>query len=143
MSALQSLYARIPAVVGCKTDCGGCCGPVPMIDQELAAIKHMIRPHEAGTLYEYAITPTKPDCLTCSYSTTKGCAIYNDRPLLCRLFGASETPRMKCPYGAAAKKPLTEAETLQIMDDYRALSTPPHHETDGHTGGISQAERKN
>jgi uncharacterized protein len=125
MGDLQSLYARIPAVKGCKTDCSGCCGPVPMVEAERASIKHMIRPHDAGTLYEYAITPTKPDCMTCAYSTSTGCAIYNDRPLLCRLFGASEAPRMRCPYGASAKRPLTEAETAQIMVDYRALSLTP------------------
>lgn len=122
---LQELYARIPAVHGCRKDCSGCCGPVPMLEAERAAVKHMIRPHEAGTLYDYAITPTKPDCMTCAYSTAKGCAIYEDRPLLCRLFGASDEPKMRCPYGARAKRPLNKAETMLLMDDYRRLADTP------------------
>lgn len=122
MSGLQELYARIPAVKGCKADCSGCCGPVPMLEAERAAVKHMIQPHAAGEIYDYAITPTKPDCMTCAYSTSTGCAIYNDRPLLCRLFGASDEPKMRCPYGARAKRPLNKAETMLLMDDYRRLA---------------------
>lgn len=131
MGGLKELYARIPKVVGCKTDCNGCCGPVPMIDMERVAIKHMIQPHEAGTVYEYAVTPVRPDCMTCSYSTPKGCAIYDDRPLLCRLFAASDAARMKCPHGASAKVPLSDAETMQIMIDYHRMALPLPSPGDG------------
>ena len=29
-------------------------------------------------------------CLSCPYVTPSGCGIYDDRPLICRLYGATE-----------------------------------------------------
>ncbi len=35
--------------------------------------------------------------LSCPYLGDKGCQVYDDRPLICRLFGT--TPRLACPNG--------------------------------------------
>ena len=43
--------------------------------------------------------------------------IYENRPLVCRLFGASEQPIMRCPHGAKADNPLTSQETARMVRD--------------------------
>jgi len=35
--------------------------------------------------------------LSCPHLDTKGCSVYLERPLICRLFGT--TPRLPCPHG--------------------------------------------
>jgi Fe-S-cluster containining protein len=35
--------------------------------------------------------------LSCPHLGIKGCDVYNERPLICRLFGT--TPRLPCPNG--------------------------------------------
>lgn len=53
----------------------------------------------------------------CCFSSLDGCMIYENRPLVCRLFGASEQPRMRCPHGAKADNPLTSQETAKMVRD--------------------------
>jgi Fe-S-cluster containining protein len=57
-------------------------------------------------------------CLTCPYVTDAGCGIYEDRPLICRIFGASEEPALQCPHGRKPEKPLTSTQTRTLFDRY-------------------------
>lgn len=42
----------------------------------------------------------KPKTMNCPYLTKeKLCGIYENRPLLCRLWGLVDEPRMRCPHG--------------------------------------------
>lgn len=117
MNALDKLYARIPAVVGCKIGCSDCCGPVPMTGEEAGRIKSIMRPEPFdGADF---ITSTKPGCMTCAYSTPKGCSIYADRPLICRIFAtAPDEPKLRCPHGAQPVRPLTPAQAHAISEEY-------------------------
>lgn len=110
MSKINRIYREIPAVNNCKKNCNKCCGAVP------------ISPEEAENLgiSGATITPTA-DNGTCLYSTDKGCSVYEKRPFLCRIFGASENHRLKCHFGASAKKPLTKKQTERLSDKYRKL----------------------
>lgn len=113
---LSEIYARIPKVEGCKTGCSDCCGPVPMEDAEAGRIVSPILLEDSPL---GKMTPTKAGCLTCAFSTTSGCAIYGNRPLVCRLFGAVDHPRMTCPHGARAKHPLAHERALELIAEAR------------------------
>lgn len=117
MIDIATIYARVPKVIGCRTGCHDCCGPVPMSDAEAARIAtpFILEDSPFGKL-----TPLKPGCMTCAFSSPDGCTIYENRPLACRLFGAVDHPRMTCPHGARAKRPLTHEQAMDLI----ALATP-------------------
>lgn len=118
MSDLDALYARIPAVTGCKTGCSDCCGPVPMRADEARRVAHPMQPERFGPLL---LTPT--NCMTCAYSSDAGCAIYASRPLMCRLFGAvADEPRLQCPHGAQAKRPLSADAARRLVAEYQQVA---------------------
>jgi hypothetical protein len=52
-----------------------------------------------------------PITLTCNQLVEGRCAIYDDRPLVCRLWGA--IPTMRCPFGC--EPPLTDEEGRALM----------------------------
>lgn len=78
----------------CVPGCHDCCGPV------LATIDE-IRPLPAKTLEQRAAALGD---LNCVYLDSCGCQIYQDRPLICRLFGTTE--KLRSPRGI---KPLNIA----------------------------------
>lgn len=113
-TALKSLYARIPKVEGCRTNCSDCCGVVPMIAEEADAVPVMIAARPGGT-EGHRYTPFN-HCGTCEYASPAGCMIYEHRPFMCRLFAAvADEPRLTCPHGAKADNPLTPDETLAAL----------------------------
>ena len=77
---------RIPSFE-CTPGCHDCCGPVTASSEEVARlpVKSDIQ-HEAA-LVEY----------NCPYLGVNGCEVYDERPLICRLFGT--TPHLPCPNG--------------------------------------------
>lgn len=76
---LDKIRNKIPAFT-CKKGCHDCCGPVPFSEEELARVD------------ERELTS-----LTCPYLSKNGCDIYEERPIMCRLFGAVED--LPCPHG--------------------------------------------
>lgn len=98
---LDELYKRIPTFE-CKVGCTECCGPV---------IWH---PAERAKFSALKVS----DSINCPYSLCGFCEEYENRPLLCRLFGTSD--RMPCPYCGPPKR-LTVEETDQIMKEYVEL----------------------
>lgn len=48
------------------------------------------------------------------------CAIYNRRPLLCRLFGAVDSyfQALKCPHGIISENPMTKYQLDRLVDQY-------------------------
>lgn len=68
------------------------------------------------------LTPIKADCKTCQFSTSEGCAIYANRPLICRLFGAVDTPWLTCPHGASAAQLLSEDDATELLAAAAALA---------------------
>ena len=112
--SLASIYARIPKVKGCRSDCHDCCGPVPAAPAEA---RQIASPIALDDFQGGKITPTKAGCMTCAFSTSRGCSIYETRPIVCRLFGAVDHPRMTCPHGARSKRLLTDAQAKALIDE--------------------------
>jgi Fe-S-cluster containining protein len=109
---LAELYARIPAVPGCDGRCWTSCGPIDMSDRERQRIR------AAGTRitpYDQALAGAERfwcDALTAG----KRCAVYDLRPLICRLWGAVEG--MPCVYGCVPEG----GRWLSDIDAYRMIA---------------------
>lgn len=99
---IKYLRKQIPSFQ-CKEGCSDCCGPVPFSNWEWEQVK------------DQKLTTS----LTCPYATKNGCEIYEQRPILCRLFGVVE--KMKCPYGCGPIKLLTKKKEGEIIDKYHGI----------------------
>lgn len=99
-AAVRALWEKVPSV-NCKGLCTECCGPIAMSPAEQAVLdaKNITVGFDRETL-------------TCDKLNPFGkCSIYNDRPLVCRLWGA--VPDMPCAWGC--EPTLTSAEGRQLM----------------------------
>ena len=83
---IRLLRARIPSFE-CKPGCHDCCGPVTTSSDEMARLPVKSEAEHAAALNE----------LSCPHLGENGCEVYDERPLICRLFGT--TPRLACPNG--------------------------------------------
>lgn len=97
----------------CIPGCHDCCGPVTASSEEVARL-----PIKSDAEHDAALSE-----LNCVYLGTNGCQVYEERPLICRLFGT--TPALPCPNGkrpAVMIEPKIEsqihgflAETRQVL----------------------------
>lgn len=99
MSALDLLYGKVPAMSGCTGECARSCGPLPPLgDAEAARILRRMRG-----------LPEAGEDSTCSMLNAFGrCDIYADRPMICRLWGA--TAKMPCVFGCEPEGGLLSEE---------------------------------
>lgn len=98
-------YPSLP-VVQCDPNCGDCCGPAPCRDDEYATIATFIAEHD--------IQPKDNGQMTCPFYQGGTCAIYEVRPMVCRLFG--HVDRMRCSRGYSA--PITPRREREINQRY-------------------------
>lgn len=102
---LKALYAQVPPVEGCIPGCTDCCGPVPFSRIEWESIRHK----QLSSL------------MKCGFACDLGCKIYPQRPFLCRLFGAVDDDRLRCPHGARAQEPLSVEMAQELSRIYGEL----------------------
>jgi Fe-S-cluster containining protein len=109
-ATLNELYSRVPKMIGCDGRCWISCGPADMADRERARLR------EAG----YRITPpveahTQAETFWCEALTADHrCAVYEIRPLICRIWGAAES--IQCPYGCVpAGGFLSDDEVVSLL----------------------------
>lgn len=103
----------------CDDGCGACCGPVICSEKDYAAVKR-----------EAARNGVKPimQGVMCPYYQGGKCAVYNARPLVCRLFGHSD--KLVCKHGYNVN--VSERVERQMMVAYKP--TRWLHETLGSQG---------
>ena len=82
---IQFFRTRIPSFE-CIPDCHDCCGPVTASSEEMFALPVV----DAATRTDALAN------LNCAHLSSKGCTVYAERPLICRVFGT--TPRLPCPH---------------------------------------------
>jgi Fe-S-cluster containining protein len=127
---LDALYARVPAASPCPARCRECCGPIPMTKTEWARIErahpHAIAPRIIADGMHIAVREVRVDGVVrqrCPFvresGKRRGCTIYDQRPLMCRMFAASLA--MTCPLGRAASTPLSPAEHEAILTEYHKI----------------------
>ncbi|MDF1582727.1 MAG: YkgJ family cysteine cluster protein [Methyloprofundus sp.] len=88
---IRFLRERIPSFA-CKEGCHDCCGPVTASSVEVARL-----PIKSDAEHEQALAE-----LNCPYLGENGCEVYEERPLICRLFGT--TKNLSCPNGCAPEQ---------------------------------------
>jgi Fe-S-cluster containining protein len=103
---LHFLRRHIPTFE-CVPGCHDCCGPVTASSEEMFRLPVKSAAAHAAALAE----------LSCPHLGDKGCEVYAERPLICRLFGT--TPRLACPNG---KRPemMIDPRIEQQIDRYLA-----------------------
>ena len=108
---LAALYAGIPTF-RCRAGCHDCCGPVPVTPLEA---KRLGIPGEP-------MTRTKPGTMTCEFVGPLGeCTVYEKRPYICRMFGATVDMRLHCHHGCRPVGQLSMPETDRRSHAYMAL----------------------
>lgn len=98
---IDELRRRIPTFV-CVVGCHDCCGPVTASSEEMARL-----PVKSEAEHDRALAE-----LSCPHLGARGCEVYAERPLICRLFGT--TPRLPCPRGARPDKLIAPAVEQRI-----------------------------
>ncbi len=104
MDKIMALYKEIPAFE-CLKGCSLCCGLPAFSLFEWSQIK------DRRTSSGHA----------CPYSFEGKCDIYSQRPFMCRWFGISDEPMLRCPFGRHPKNVLTGAEAMELMERYICL----------------------
>ena len=98
---LRDLREQIPAFA-CVAGCHDCCGPVTASSEEMSRL-----PRKADNVRDAALAD-----LSCPHLGEHGCEVYDERPLICRLFGT--TPRLACPRGVGPAQMINRKTERQI-----------------------------
>ena len=115
---LKTLWQRIPGFE-CVPGCRACCGPVFWSKVEWKRIKNkkgLFSPVKIKGVTFFLVQDQQGNC---PYASEKGCEVYNDRPLLCRLYGVVE--KMLCPFGGKPERILSIKEERQINNEYLTI----------------------
>ncbi|MET3453783.1 YkgJ family cysteine cluster protein [Pseudomonas kilonensis] len=83
---IRTLRQQIPTFE-CVPGCHDCCGPVTTSPEEMARLPRKTRAEQDAAL----------KALDCVHLGPNGCTVYDERPLICRLFGTTAT--LPCPNG--------------------------------------------
>lgn len=101
-------YPTLP-VMQCDAGCGKCCGPVPVRRMEFQVIEEFIAAR--------GIEPVAQG-LTCPLYLGGTCAVYEVRPMLCRVYG--HLAGMNCPHGYNVNIP--RQRERKLMGPYLAAA---------------------
>lgn len=102
---LHDIYKELPRI-RCKGLCTESCGPIVYGDVERRNIEQT---HGKGGL------PEAGRGLTCNQLVPSGrCKIYNQRPLICRLFGVAKG--LECPHGCVPESVLSKRKARKLLD---------------------------
>lgn len=114
---LDALYDELPHIE-CRGKCWDSCGPVEM---SLAERRRVEEAHGQPLATKDGLN----SCLTCTALTPMGtCSVYEVRPLVCRLWGLTET--MRCPYGCVPEGGhLTDEEGFSLLGRALELGGAP------------------
>lgn len=118
---LEDVYASIPDA-GCKGLCVEACGPINCSSLERKRLlKKTGRDVEAWMAVALdAKGDWKPKA--CVLLRDGRCAAYDERPTICRLFGAVDAELMKCPHGCSPAIPLSRQRSYEILDEVARIS---------------------
>ena len=101
----------------CKGLCLDACGPIHASEHERARLHPRLKLHRRGDgniLFDLLFN--KP----CPALRDKRCSVYSDRPLICRLYGATEV--LRCPHGCEPERLLTRDEAAALLREADELT---------------------
>jgi hypothetical protein len=93
---IDQLRLQIPSFA-CVPGCHDCCGPVTASSEEMSRLPVKSAAEHDAALAEY----------NCVHLGPQGCTVYDQRPLICRLFGT--TPSLPCPRGQGPEQMIEPA----------------------------------
>lgn len=108
LTRIRELYALVPDV-GCRGLCTAFCVPIHMSTAEAATV-------DAAAPNAHRADGCSPlGAPRCPQLAADGrCSVYDDRPMICRLWGAST--HMRCPHGCEPRAGyLSAQECLELM----------------------------
>ncbi|POA51565.1 MULTISPECIES: YkgJ family cysteine cluster protein [unclassified Pseudomonas] len=103
---VRSLRQQIPSFE-CVPGCHYCCGPVTTSPEEMSRL-----PRKTAAEQDAAMA-----ALDCVHLGPEGCTVYDERPLICRLFGT--TSSLPCPNGRHPVE-LIHPQVEKQIHDYMA-----------------------
>ncbi|WP_371326489.1 YkgJ family cysteine cluster protein [Collimonas sp. OK307] len=109
VQTIKFFRERIPAFA-CVPGCHDCCGPVLASTVEMARLPRKNQQEQEAALA----------ALGCPHLGPDGCQVYEERPLICRLFGT--TPRLACPNGKRPEvmiAPVIEERVYRYFEQVR------------------------
>ncbi len=115
-SELDAIYAAVPPV-DCKGLCQESCGSVAMTEPErrrIAARHGLVIPDGAFAFDDRKYCP--------ALTPVGQCGVYDDRPLICRLWGTTKS--MRCPHGCVPAAGFTPERVAQNLM-YRLFQLGP------------------
>ena len=98
---IDHLRLQIPRF-DCVPGCHDCCGPVTASSEEMARL-----PVKSDAAHDAALAE-----LNCVHLGPQGCEVYDQRPLICRLFGTSKS--LPCPHGRGPETPIEAHVERQV-----------------------------
>lgn len=102
---LKLIYADLP-IVPCKGLCHYTCTVIPFSPVEARVIREV-----HGVILRFNEKTQR-----CSALVDKRCSVYDDRPLICRVFGVADGS-MVCPHGChPLPSPVTKEQVSALMD---------------------------
>lgn len=104
---LDALYAEIPSI-DCQRQCQSACGPIEMTYVEWQRIIGKL-----GYEPKKHFNPFVRDGMTCPMLQGGLCSVYAMRPVICRLWGVTET--MPCPWGCKPERVLSTRESYTLL----------------------------
>lgn len=112
---LDALYARVPDA-GCKGLCQSSCGPLEMSGRERARIRELGVPLPTAAESMRA-WEASGGLWSCPALADGACSVYDARPLICRLWGSTDHPLMRCPHGCSPDVPLTHEQAGALIEE--------------------------
>jgi Fe-S-cluster containining protein len=108
--SLDDVYRQIPPV-DCKGRCLDSCGPISMSREEETKLRS--RGMTIPPMAEAMAALERGEDYYCPALIEGRCSVYDDRPTICRLWGATES--MRCPHGCTPDDALTQEESYRLL----------------------------
>lgn len=107
---LEEIYASIPSVE-CKGLCQDSCGPIAMSVTEDDRIRS--QGFDIPSMADAIAALEGGEDYYCPALDDGQCAVYDDRPTICRLWGATQS--MPCPHGCTPADALTQEQSHSLL----------------------------
>lgn len=108
---LKAIWDKVPAMKNCQGKCQASCGPIPVSGEERELVER-----RSGKELDWNHETWRCNML----SKTGYCTVYSVRPLICRIWGATE--KMPCVFGCEPERMLTQLETMELFKELEAVS---------------------
>lgn len=119
---LRELYQQV-AGANCQGHCADSCGPIEMSITERQVLRERgveIPDHRDGV--EQLVTTGE---YTCPALVNDRCTVYEDRPMICRLWGV--TAGLRCPYGCEPERIMSDREGFAMIAESLHIGGHPEN----------------